>query len=122
MLPSVRSLRLASLIFVSVVLLSCGSAHDSDEYFVFVSANLQVPYWKAAGNGFSHAVFTVANLGPIKTALRVSTSGTDADWIVKVIDVYPGDFPNPEPNPANAGVYDELFGQYVELYRRLNAS
>jgi FGGY-family pentulose kinase len=27
-----------------------------------------------------------------------------------------------EPNPANAGVYNELFGRYVELYRRLNAS
>jgi sugar (pentulose or hexulose) kinase len=27
-----------------------------------------------------------------------------------------------EPNPANAGVYDDLFGRYVELYRRLNAS
>jgi FGGY-family pentulose kinase len=26
-----------------------------------------------------------------------------------------------EPNPATAGVYDELFGHYVELYRRLNA-
>src|SRR5271166_4334114 len=26
-----------------------------------------------------------------------------------------------EPNLANAGVYDELFGHYVELYRRLNA-
>ncbi|MGZ6057560.1 MAG: FGGY-family carbohydrate kinase [Isosphaeraceae bacterium] len=25
------------------------------------------------------------------------------------------------PNLANAGVYDELFGHYVELYRRLNA-
>ncbi len=36
-------------------LLSCGSAHDSDEYYVLVSANLQVPYWKAAGAGFSHA-------------------------------------------------------------------
>jgi hypothetical protein len=24
------------------------------------------------------------------------------------------------PNPANAGVYDELFGHYVELYKRLN--
>ena len=22
-----------------------------------------------------------------------------------------------EPNPANAGVYDELFGRYVELYQ-----
>ena len=27
-----------------------------------------------------------------------------------------------EPNPANAAVYDELFGSYVELYRRLNVS
>ncbi|MGP0069663.1 MAG: FGGY-family carbohydrate kinase [Isosphaeraceae bacterium] len=27
-----------------------------------------------------------------------------------------------EPNPSNAGVYDDLFGQYVELYRRLNES
>ena len=25
-----------------------------------------------------------------------------------------------EPNPANAAVYDDLFGKYVELYRRLN--
>ena len=30
-------------------------AHDSDEFFVLVSANLQVPYWKAAGAGFSKA-------------------------------------------------------------------
>jgi len=36
-------------------LLSCGSAHDSDEYFVLVAANLQVPYWQAAGAGFSKA-------------------------------------------------------------------
>jgi ribose transport system substrate-binding protein len=35
-------------------LLSCGS-HDSDEYFVFVAANLQVPYWQAAGAGFKKA-------------------------------------------------------------------
>lgn len=34
---------------------SCGSTHSSDEYFVFVSANIQLPYWKTAGNGFSHA-------------------------------------------------------------------
>jgi sugar (pentulose or hexulose) kinase len=27
-----------------------------------------------------------------------------------------------EPDPANAGVYDDLFGRYVELYRRLNDS
>ena len=38
-----------------VLFLSCGSAHDSDEYYVFVAANLQVPYWRAAGAGFSKA-------------------------------------------------------------------
>ncbi len=35
--------------------LSCGSAHDTDEYYVLVSANLQVPYWQTAGAGFSKA-------------------------------------------------------------------
>ncbi len=25
-----------------------------------------------------------------------------------------------EPNPANAAVYDQLFGHYVELYKKLN--
>lgn len=39
--------------------------------------------------------------GPMEARLHVSTTGTDADWIVKVIDVYPGDYPNPDPNPAN---------------------
>jgi putative CocE/NonD family hydrolase len=38
--------------------------------------------------------------GPIKATLFVSTTGTDSDWVVKVIDVYPGDFPNPDPNPT----------------------
>jgi len=36
-------------------LLSCGSAHDSGEFYVLVSANLQIPYWKTAGVGFSAA-------------------------------------------------------------------
>ena len=35
-------------------LLSCGgSAHSVDELYVLVSANIQVPYWKAAGAGLS---------------------------------------------------------------------
>jgi putative CocE/NonD family hydrolase len=57
--------------------------------------------------------------GPINADLRVSTSTTDADWVVKVIDVYPGDFPTPgekegpstPPPPANAvklGGYQQL--------------
>lgn len=37
--------------------------------------------------------------GPVEVELFVSTTGTDADWVVKLIDVYPDDFPNPEPNP-----------------------
>ncbi len=38
--------------------------------------------------------------GPITADLFVSTTGTDSDWVVKVIDVYPEDFPNPDPNPT----------------------
>ncbi len=38
--------------------------------------------------------------GPIAADLTVNTTGTDADLIVKVIDVFPNDYPNPEPNPA----------------------
>ncbi len=37
--------------------------------------------------------------GPIRAALKVSTSGTDSDFIVKLIDVYPNDYPDPKPNP-----------------------
>lgn len=37
--------------------------------------------------------------GPLEATLYVSTTGTDADWVVKLIDVYPPDFPDPRPNP-----------------------
>lgn len=37
--------------------------------------------------------------GAIKPSLQVSTSGTDSDFIVKLIDVYPDDAKDPEPNP-----------------------
>ena len=48
--------------------------------------------------------------GPVKNTLHVSTTGTDSDWIVKLIDVYPGDFPNPSPNPTGVrmGGYQQL--------------
>lgn len=36
--------------------------------------------------------------GPILANLFISTTGTDADWIVKLIDVYPGDAPDNSPN------------------------
>ena len=37
--------------------------------------------------------------GPILATLFVSTTGTDADWVVKLIDVYPGNAPDNDPNP-----------------------
>ena len=48
--------------------------------------------------------------GPVSPDLRVSTTGTDSDWIVKLIDVYPDDFPDPDPNPAGLkmGGYQQL--------------
>jgi putative CocE/NonD family hydrolase len=68
--------------------------------------------------------------GPISIELKVSTTGTDADFDVKIIDVYPGDYPDynappapsqppgaaaaparPAPEPANAikmGGYQQL--------------
>ncbi|MFA6980934.1 MAG: CocE/NonD family hydrolase [Ignavibacteriaceae bacterium] len=38
-------------------------------------------------------------VGPIGAELYVSTTGTDADWIVKVIDVFPDSAVNPKQNP-----------------------
>ncbi|HEU4634433.1 MAG TPA: CocE/NonD family hydrolase, partial [Flavisolibacter sp.] len=39
--------------------------------------------------------------GEILAKLKVAMSGTDADFIVKLIDVYPDDHPNYEHNPKN---------------------
>ena len=55
--------------------------------------------------------------GPLRPDLFVATTGTDADWVVKLIDVYPDDFRNPDfkeeglpwdrtPNPM--GGYQQL--------------
>ena len=48
--------------------------------------------------------------GPLQATLHVSTTGTDADWVVKLVDVYPGDFPDPSPNPTSVrmGGYQQL--------------
>jgi putative CocE/NonD family hydrolase len=52
----------------------------------------------------------LAVAGPIEVELHVATSGTDADWIVKLIDVYPDDYPDPSNNPAGVrmGGYQQL--------------
>jgi uncharacterized protein len=50
--------------------------------------------------------------GPVIPSLMVSTTGTDADYVVKLIDVYPDNYPNPIPNPDNI-----LLGGYQMMVR-----
>jgi len=50
--------------------------------------------------------------GPIQARLSVSTTGTDADWIVKLIDVWPEDAPAPSPNPRGV-----VMAGYQEMVR-----
>lgn len=50
--------------------------------------------------------------GEILAKLKVAISGTDADFIVKLIDVYPDDHPNYEHNPKNV-----IMGGYQQLVR-----
>ncbi|WP_010585367.1 CocE/NonD family hydrolase [Schlesneria paludicola] len=48
--------------------------------------------------------------GPVEVEFYVSTTGTDSDWIVKLIDVYPNDYPDPKENPTGIrmGGYQQL--------------
>nr|WP_121270738.1 CocE/NonD family hydrolase [Pedobacter schmidteae] len=50
--------------------------------------------------------------GPVLANLAVSTTGTDADYVVKLIDVYPEDSPAPNSNPGNI-----IMGGYQMLVR-----
>jgi len=64
----------------------------------------------------------VTVFGPITVDLRVSTSGTDSDFDVKVIDVYPGDAPDYNAQPAAPGgapgvASNAPIGGYQELIR-----
>lgn len=87
-----------------------GDAHDE-----FVSdPNKPVPFSEAVANGMTREYMTddqrfagrrpdvlvyqtdvltedTTLAGPLVADLRVSTSGTDADWVVKLIDVFPND-------------------------------
>ncbi len=65
-------------------------------------------------------------VGPISPRLFVSTSGTDSDWIVKLIDVYPADYPDddapkpdtpPEQRPKDVGPPRVAMPGYQQLVR-----
>lgn len=51
--------------------------------------------------------------GEITARLKVSTTGTDADWVVKLIDVYPGDEPN-HPHMPNKNI---ILSNYQQMVR-----
>jgi putative CocE/NonD family hydrolase len=67
--------------------------------------------------------------GPLTASLFVSTSGTDSDFVVKLIDVYPDDYPDNVPNPAGvrmAGyqqlIRGEIFrGRFRKSYEKPEA-
>ncbi len=58
--------------------------------------------------------------GPLTASLYVSTTGTDSDWVVKLIDVYPGNYPDPDPNrreQLNPEKIEVRMGGYQQLVR-----
>jgi putative CocE/NonD family hydrolase len=67
--------------------------------------------------------------GAIEAELFASTTGTDADWVVKLIDVYPNDYPDPKPNPTGVkmGGYQQLVrgdvmrGKFRDSYEKPEA-
>ncbi len=54
--------------------------------------------------------------GPLRASLSVSTSGTDSDFVVKLIDVYPDTYP-PSPEERSAGAVYSKLGGYQQLVR-----
>src|SRR5207248_830537 len=64
----------------------------------------------------------VTVVGPVSPRLRVATSASDSDFDVKLIDVYPPDYPEPEAEHPTAQRTDVLFpteamGGYEQLVR-----
>jgi hypothetical protein len=58
--------------------------------------------------------------GPISPKLKISSSGTDSDFDVKLIDVYPEDYPDPEEATGGKRVLDAPplhMGGYQQLLR-----
>ncbi|MEE3371136.1 MAG: CocE/NonD family hydrolase [Planctomycetota bacterium] len=61
--------------------------------------------------------------GPIIASLQVAVTGTDADWIVKLIDVYPSDAPDDSPRgkQVRMGGYQMLVAGEVMRSRFRNS-
>jgi putative CocE/NonD family hydrolase len=59
--------------------------------------------------------------GPVKPKLKIASTGTDSDFVVKLIDVYPYDFPLPTGTDAGnkriVGAAPVVMGGYQQLVR-----
>jgi putative CocE/NonD family hydrolase len=121
---------------------------DDDAYDEFVSdPDKPVPYTMEITSGWAKKYMTedqrfaawrpdvlvyqteplerdVTIAGPIQADLWVSTSAGDADWVVKLIDVLPGEIPNTDDGAEDLGgtqrlVRAEVFrGRFRESYER----
>jgi putative CocE/NonD family hydrolase len=62
--------------------------------------------------------------GPLVADLWVSTSGTDSDWVVKLVDVFPPDTPDPSglPRGVSMGGYEMMVRSEVIRGRFRNSS
>jgi putative CocE/NonD family hydrolase len=58
--------------------------------------------------------------GPVRPKLKVASTGTDSDFVVKLIDVYPDDYPSPPSDAVGkrvVGASPVLMGGYQQLVR-----
>jgi putative CocE/NonD family hydrolase len=58
--------------------------------------------------------------GPVSPKLRVASTGTDSDFVVKLIDVYPSDYPDPDTSNTSKrvlGAPSIRMGGYQQLLR-----
>ena len=56
-------------------------------------------------------------MGAPEVQLFASTTGTDADWVVKLIDVYPNDVPEPASQGARPGMAGYELPIGIEIFR-----
>ena len=82
---------------------------DFSSLFSYMSADQRFASRRADVLTFQTDILAenITLVGEIKVRLKVSTTGSDADWVVKLIDVYPPDepthpyLPNPQTQLAN---------------------
>ena len=78
----------------------------------FVSSRPDVAVWTSAP--LNEAVHI---MGAPEVRLYASTSGTDSDWVVKLIDVYPNDVPEDATQGAKPGMAGYELPIGIEIFR-----